>query len=195
MAGDLGHGQSRPPQWNTKPDHVISHSSKSYRPVLAAAAAVAATMLTASAAAGGVRIVAPEPAGGPQAPVETDQGYVTVSWQLDGAEDAADGRPEFVLEQSRRANFRASVVRYRGVDTASFLSGLDEGSHFFRVRMAATPGGWSEPLHVVVNYPPLSRVWLLMGVGAVCLAALVATILGGHFRMSRGAQTNQLRGG
>lgn len=123
----------------------------------------------------------------PESPHEAGEGHVRLSWSDPGA-DGAGGQARFVLEQAGGADFAGARTRYEGVDTASFLSGLPAGMHYFRVGVvggSGRVGEWSAPMVVTVRYPAMARVWVLMGTGLVCLVVLLTVVLGGHLRTRR----------
>jgi len=76
------------------------------------------------------------------------------------------------------------VTRYEGPDRASVLTGLAEGTYYFRVRQVndGRPGPWSEPLPVEVEFMSRARVCALLGAGFLVTAMSLAAILHGHFR-------------
>ncbi len=120
---------------------------------------------------------------GDAAAIQNTTGHIDLVWATVSG-DAA----RFELQGSRSPDFAESRTLYRGGDTRSFLSGLAEGAHYFRIRAGAPdgpPGPWSEPLEVRVNYVGETQVQTLMIVGAVCLSATLAIILGGSLRTRR----------
>ncbi len=75
---------------------------------------------------------------------------------------------------------RQAVLQYRGPDLACFVTGLEEGEHYFRVRQSG--GTWSEPVAVTVKFPPLSQVLIGLVSGALLLIITVAAIVIGYYR-------------
>ena len=73
---------------------------------------------------------------------------------------------------------------YEGEDTASFVSGLNEGEYTFRIRSKRAGGTYpewgDERLVVTVDYIDMSKVWPLMGAGSVCFVVLILTVVLGH---------------
>ncbi len=117
-------------------------------------------------------------------PVTQSDPFLTLAWA-----PANDATPAaFELQQAPSAQFENPLTRYRGPDLASFVSGLAEGDYFFRVRTVAeneATGTWSKPLQVTVKYQPLSRAFVLFGVGAVVSIATVALVVIGDRRTRR----------
>jgi hypothetical protein len=104
----------------------------------------------------------------------SDNGTVTLAW-----EKPADVSVE--LQQSGDATFGDPVTRYQGDDPASVITGLAEGTHFFRLRETGGDG-WSPPLQVEVEFFPRARLFVLLGAGAVVVVSTVAAIVIGHLR-------------
>lgn len=91
-----------------------------------------------------------------------------------------EGEP-VVLEQSSKESFDEAFVRYEGRDTSSVLSGLAEGTHYFRIGKKDTELV-SEPVEVRVEFFPRDQLVLLLGLGSVVVIATMGTILLGSFR-------------
>lgn len=114
--------------------------------------------------------------------IESSEGHTTLSWTL--PEDRP-GVYHYELVSAASARFAQVEPRYKGPDLATFVSGLEEGETWFRVRAigeSGTAGPWSEPVSVAVDYASAAEVWRLLGLGMVVLIATVATILTGHRR-------------
>ena len=99
---------------------------------------------------------------------------MTLMWDS----DAEDGSHQ--LEYSTTSSFQEAELWYEGPARRSFVSGLGEGEHFYRVRSRTGEGSpwgpWSEPMHIVVELQSLSTAWLLFGIGAVvfvCIAGFI----------------------
>jgi hypothetical protein len=119
--------------------------------------------------------------------ISTNEGHATLSWSLDD-EPALPGDVSFEVQQSRDAGFRNHRVLHQGPERSLFVSGLNDGSTYFRVRAirGAATGPWSEPLVVEVDYPGRGQVFLLLGVGCLVFLATVASIATGWMRDRRG---------
>ena len=117
--------------------------------------------------------------------VRSTEGHQPLTWSVAAGDETAW---EYELQQSRSADFAPTRTIYRGPDRASFVSGLDNGRTWFRVRAVGADGEagrWSEPLVVEVSYASQAEVLRLLLLGLVVLAATVAVILVGHFRSRR----------
>ncbi|MFW6218027.1 MAG: hypothetical protein ACOC4K_03430 [Verrucomicrobiota bacterium] len=121
-------------------------------------------------------------------PVANTTGHVDLLWDP----EPEDGQWTFELQGAGDPDFEDARTYYQGADERSFLSGLAGGDYFFRIRTLGEDGAagpWSETLAMEVRYVHVSRVQLLMILGAVCLAATLAIILGGSLRTRRELQT------
>ncbi|MCB1233715.1 MAG: hypothetical protein KDM91_01430 [Verrucomicrobiae bacterium] len=104
----------------------------------------------------------------------SDDGAATLSWgEVTGA--------GVELQQAADADFTAPVTRYRGTDPGTVLTGLAEGTHYFRLREAGSPE-WSPPLAVRVAFVPRRRLFAMLAIGFVVAAATVGAIVAGHLR-------------
>lgn len=106
----------------------------------------------------------------------SDNGTVELAWEKDPSAIV-------VLEQADDAGFSAPLERYRGKDAGSVITGLAEGEHFFRIRYAdGEDAGWSQPLRVQVEFYPRSKLFVLLGIGAVVVFLTISTIIYGAIR-------------
>ena len=116
-------------------------------------------------------------------PAETESrsndGTISLTWQ-GGSPDSAT----YILERSANPEFSSAIQLYQGKDTARYVTGLPEGSHFFRIRTTSDtikPTGESSPtIKVVVDYVSPKLVWSLLVLGLIALAAIVTAIGSGH---------------
>lgn len=113
--------------------------------------------------------------------VSAKGGVLELQWET----EAGEADRVFVLEQSESESFAESMVRYRGTDTGTYLTGLRGGEHYFRIK---TEGGdWSPPQKVVMTQISRKKLALLFFTGLLVCAATVGTILLGYFRGRSGA--------
>jgi len=110
----------------------------------------------------------------------TNEGVVNLAW--DGPEGAT-----FELQQSPSPEFPETETRtrYQGTDPGSVISGLPQGTHYFRIRDVptnGTPGEWSAPLEVRVEF--MATIWVatLLIAGAAIFLATITAIVTGHLR-------------
>ncbi|MBD5781280.1 fibronectin type III domain-containing protein [Pelagicoccus sp. NFK12] len=113
---------------------------------------------------------------------QTDDGTVSLVW----GESESGGAANRVFEVRRwmsGSSLEGQLV-YEGQDTASFVSGLNEGEYSFRIRSKPEGGTYpewgDESLSVTVDYIDMAIVWPLMAAGAVCFVVLILTIVFGR---------------
>ncbi len=117
------------------------------------------------------------------------EGVINLAWEVSG-----DRQPAlFELQESSAAAFSEAEtrLRYRGPDRGSVVSGMREGSHYFRVRAVeadGTVGGWSEPVHVEARYISREKVVWLLSLGGVVFVATLTTLIAGHLRSDPGKE-------
>ncbi len=97
-------------------------------------------------------------------------GYVTLAWENDGD-----------VELQQRDGNGAWRTVYRGADSATTLSGLDDGEFAWRARPAVagnvtTNTPWGKALNVEIAHHPLQRALGFFAVGAVMFVILLACI-------------------
>lgn len=117
--------------------------------------------------------------------IATSSGTISVTWKI-GDEQDGDHGYLFELQQSQDENFGTVMILYRGPDLASFISGLPNGTFYYRVR-AMTPdstrvGDWSEPARVEVTHHSLNLALTLAGLGSLVFLATVGVIVAGSRR-------------
>jgi hypothetical protein len=96
-------------------------------------------------------------------------GHVTLQWEVQDATSETAERV-YELQESPTADFHAPRVRYQGPQTSSVLSGIPDGTQFFRVREKpanGTSGGWSDPVRFEVKHHSLATAAGLMALGAI----------------------------
>lgn len=122
------------------------------------------------------------------ASVAANEGHLLISWDwaqrdatsaLDRLDDI-----QFRLERSETPDFAKVHPRYLGTDLGTYISGLAERVHYFRVRAesmnGAQVGAWSAPLTVEVRYVDRTQVYWMLGMGLVIFLATCALIIIGH---------------
>ncbi|HXV76815.1 MAG TPA: fibronectin type III domain-containing protein [Candidatus Polarisedimenticolaceae bacterium] len=141
--------------------------------------------------AGGLLLAALPAAGRPrvefetEGPIITTEGHATLRW---AAVDPVERGSVFELQDSTDPEFRSTHVWYRGPDRASFVSGLPEGTSWFRVRAVRgqRAGPWSDPVAIEVDYASSSTLGRLLALGAVVFLATLVTVVVGHRRREAG---------
>lgn len=113
-------------------------------------------------------------------PDTAEAGHVTLSWE--GVKLKAGETYE--VEHSTMPSFDNKRRIFEGRDESSFVSGLPNGAHYFRVRVRAEDGQtgpWSKPHKVIVKHHSLGLSFGLFGLGAVVFALTVAFVVTNGF--------------
>lgn len=130
---------------------------------------------------GDVTFVSPE-----TSEVTTDDGTVSLVWKESDVENLPNR--EYEVRRWKQGGSEEGVLVYKGSDTATFLSGLDEGVYEMQVRsrMGSDPyPEWGDAsLVVTVDYIDMNTVWVLMSAGFVSFVALLAAIIVGSKKTS-----------
>lgn len=116
----------------------------------------------------------------------TESGYIKLSWDwTPGEENASDY--EFELQQAQDDQFSDTTPIYQGQDFATFLSGLNNGSYHYRVRVKAggTSSAWSAPVFVQVKHHSLTLAFSLFGLGALIFLLTVGIIVQGNRKVTQ----------
>lgn len=114
-------------------------------------------------------------AGEPEPRISDDglsAGYATISWM---GVSAQSGEKSFEIEIVRNGT---PFLRHTVADTATTLTGLDNGDYRFRVRR--TGGAWSAPLAFTVRHHGLGRAFGFLAAGAVVFVALLMLLVTGR---------------
>jgi len=113
----------------------------------------------------------------------SDDGTVQLVWASSG------DRVSYEVRRSSGPGFEGSTLVYEGRDTATFVSGLPEGEHYFKVRSKVEGGAyrdWPDKAFVLtVEYIDGRLVAVLMSAGFVTFVAIVGTIIWGHRNTER----------
>ncbi|MCC5789590.1 MAG: hypothetical protein JJT75_08140 [Opitutales bacterium] len=116
-------------------------------------------------------------------------------WSLSPNEETPDHDWQFQVQRDTDPAFPDPRNVYLGPDTTSYISGMGEETHYFRVRTVSPDGDryseWSPSLALVVNYPSQIRAFALFGVGAIVTTATIAMILIGSARTRREAELEE----
>lgn len=107
--------------------------------------------------------------------VESRDGYTALQWN-------AGDHSTFELQQSSDPDFSNTTTIYKGPDRASFISGLNDGIYYFRIR--GLSGSWSDTLCLSVNHQSLSLALFLAGIGMVVFLVTVWVVVTGSLRTS-----------
>lgn len=108
------------------------------------------------------------------------EGYVQLRWTVE-VEDP-DAHWIYQLQEGQLPVFADTDTRYDGAQTSSFVSGLEDGTTYFRVRArpADEPeawSAWSTTVEVDVKHHDRSFALLLMGIGGFVFLATAAFLI------------------
>lgn len=112
----------------------------------------------------------------------TNSGSIGLSWRL-ADDDVSLDSIVFELEEANDSLFDSSRDRYIGPDLATYLSGLENGSYYFRVRALTAArviaGPWSEPIVVKVEHHSLKLAYSLFIIGGIVFLATLGVVIHG----------------
>lgn len=141
---------------------------------------VAAALLAVPAAAGAAAPVAP--AWNHAEVMESRDGYAQLSWGLPLEDDPLE-EVDWVyhLQEGRQPVFDETDVQYMGPQHSSFVSGLEDGAYYYRVR-ARHPdeegwGEWSAVVRVDVRHHSRRLALTLMSIGGFVFLATAGFLL------------------
>lgn len=123
------------------------------------------------------RWVSPE-----ESPFLADEGKCFLNWELSEAGQTPRQSFTFQLEQASQSDFSDARLRYEGADLATYVSGLPEGMHYYRVRAVSDQetGAWSGSMDIKVVFVSRSLVITLFLLGSIVFVATVWAIMHGH---------------
>jgi hypothetical protein len=123
-------------------------------------------------------------------------GYLQLEWHWQrsnepdssssqGNDKTKQALPQKWLYQLQRDDesraFSEATTVYRGKDAASFVSGLSEGKHHYRVRIINAKGQkvspWSQSKTVIVDYHSWTLTWILFATGGIIFLILVTLLI------------------
>lgn len=114
---------------------------------------------------------------------ETKKGAVSLEWE------GTEAGLVYQLQSAPTDAFEDCLPRYEGPETASFLSGLEDGQYFFRVRArradASVWGPWSSPIRIDSNHHSMSLAWKLCAMGAFLFLCIVGFVVINSRSLSR----------
>ena len=97
-------------------------------------------------------------------------GHIKLQWESSRSDTPA----VFEVQQATDEDFRDATVIYQGPDLGTFISGLKNGTYYFRVR--AEDRDWSNVLRLEVAHHSLTLTFVLLGLGGIvflCTAGMV----------------------
>ena len=129
-----------------------------------------------------------------ESPFLADEGKCLLRWELPESENSSF---TFQVEQADESNFSNPRVRYEGPDSATYISGLPEGMHHYRVRLVSDDetGPWSESMEIKVEFVSRQLVIILLLLGSIVFVATVWAIWKGHYQYAGPPASNSNTGG
>lgn len=106
----------------------------------------------------------------------SEDGHIRIAWST------KEKRVPVELQQAENENFTDATTVYRGADKATFISGLENGTYYYRIRRV--DGAWSAPVKLLVNHHSLQLALVLVSLGAVVFGLTVFIVLKGAFSAS-----------
>ncbi|HEY9559397.1 MAG TPA: hypothetical protein VIR29_01275 [Anseongella sp.] len=106
-------------------------------------------------------------------------GHVRLQWAVT---DGSSGNV-FLVQQAETEAFSTPRIIYHGPDQATFISGLENGNYYFRVRREN--GDWSNVMALEVNHHSLYLTFILLSIGAVVFLLTAAMVIYGSRKSAR----------
>lgn len=108
-------------------------------------------------------------------------GYFNLSWNSvirdSVTAETASGNDEFVLQQSGSAEFADPIEWHLKKSTSFAMSGLENGTYYYRVGLWPQPEAWSNVVQVEVKHHSLEKALAIFTLGALIFCVLVAVVL------------------
>ncbi|MCY4779405.1 hypothetical protein ORI89_07070 [Sphingobacterium sp. UT-1RO-CII-1] len=102
---------------------------------------------------------------------ETKQGVVKLDWTVSGQNSLEN----YELQEANTPSFTQPKKRYDGNDTGTFISGLKNGTYYYRVRKVGD--NWSNIVSVQIKHHSLTLAINLLILGAIVFIITTALIL------------------
>ena len=122
---------------------------------------------------------------------ETSSGRIKIIWTI----ERDPGELESViyeLEEAGDSLFASSKMKYRGPDLATYVSGLDNGFYYYRVRAFNQTreqySEWSPTVLVAVQHHSLNLAFTLFTIGGVVFIMTALVVIVGARKHSRANQ-------
>jgi len=109
-------------------------------------------------------------------PLQSNDGVAHLTWE-------APGDALVTLQQSSTPDFRQAKQLYRGNDTGSTITGLPDGTYYFRVGTAAAR--WSDPVRLEVSHHSLQRAFAFFALGLVVFLGTLGLVVYGARRQGK----------
>ncbi|GJL75777.1 MAG TPA: fibronectin type III domain-containing protein [Nitrosomonas sp.] len=102
--------------------------------------------------------------------LESDAGYILLNWNN-------QKRIPVELQRADQPAFEQATTLYRGNNSSLMLSGLPNGTYYYRIR--AQTGTWSDKVILNVTHHSLIKAWLLFALGAFVFLSIAWVIMRG----------------
>jgi hypothetical protein len=115
--------------------------------------------------------------------IDSADGYAQLSWGIPLEDQHPESETEWIyhLQEGRRPVFNETDVQYMGTQHSSFVSGLEDGTYYYRVRARAPDqeqwGPWSTVVHVEVRHHDRRFALGLMALGGMVFLATAGFLL------------------
>lgn len=116
---------------------------------------------------------------------ESNEGYHTIQWSH-VLSNASDGIYE--LQRATVPSFTDAMTIYTGRETQAFVSGLLDGSYYYRVRTVGdgSQSQWSVAFVLTIQHYGLVMAWSLFAIGALIFLAIITVLVVGVRKSSHG---------
>jgi hypothetical protein len=101
----------------------------------------------------------------------SEDGHIKIEWDMTVA------HAEVELQQAKREDFSDATIIYHGPDNATFISGLEDGTYYYRIRKV--DGTWSDFIRVKVKHHSLSLAISLFAAGSIVFLLTVWVVVNG----------------
>lgn len=108
--------------------------------------------------------------------ITSEDGHVKLTW------DMAVANASVEVQQAQDKDFSNAKIIYSGPDNATFISGLEDGTYYFRLRKPESK--WSDSIKVSVQHHSLTLAFTLFGLGAVVFLLTVFVVIKGAVQAS-----------
>jgi hypothetical protein len=101
----------------------------------------------------------------------SEDGHIKIEWDMPVA------HAEVELQQAKSEDFSDATIIYHGPDNATFISGLEDGTYYYRIRKV--DGSWSDFIRVDVKHHSLSLAISLFVAGSIVFLLTVWVVVKG----------------
>lgn len=102
--------------------------------------------------------------------LKSDDGYILLSWNN-------TSQISVELQQASQPTFEHANTLYRGRNSSVMLSGLPDGTYYYRIRTSASE--WSDQVTLRVSHYPVTQALLLFVLGALIFLSIAWVVIRG----------------